>query len=367
MPLVYLVGRRIEGPRLGSCLLLLFVVSPYNALWGTTVSPAALVVLVVFALSFAVQVALDRPSFARLVIVVLLAAALAWTHTWGVALAAAAIAVGVGRLLLRRRVPLRRPGLPKVLTALVVGTIAVVPLLAASSPLLSSDGFGTRPFRPATLLLESLSAFHDGTGVLLYLSLLLVVLGVFGVRRDDWRVDLDLHTVHDARAPALVLVVAMGFVAVAGLASKTTLQPGAVAVFLPLFLVLAALGLSRFSGRALLAVGAGFALLAAVSLGGVAGKTRTEADAVVAALARSARGPATVLVCPAALGPAVARVAPKRDTVLVWPELRAPVPSDALDSRRGTPPAADPARVASLQRHRPGRARSTSSRGPSAA
>jgi Dolichyl-phosphate-mannose-protein mannosyltransferase len=348
VPIVYLVGRRIEGPRLGSCLLLLFVVSPYNALWGTTVSPAALVVLVVFALSLAVQVALDRPSVARLVIVVVLAAALAWTHAWGVALAASAIAVGVGRLLLSRRVPLRRPGLPKVVTALVVGTLAVVPLLVARSPLLSGDGFGTRPFRPATLLLESLTDFHDGTGVLLYLSLLLVVLGVFGVRRDDWRVDLDLHSVRDARPTALVLVVAMGVVSVAGLASKTTLQPGAVAVFLPFFLVLAALGLSRFSGRALLVVGAGFAVIAAISLGGVAGKTRTEAGAVVGAVARSARGPATVVVCPAAIGPAVAR-ASKQDTVLAWPELRPPVPSDALDASRGTPPAADPARVASLQ------------------
>ena len=243
-----------------------------------------------FALSLSVQVALDRPSVWRLLIVVVLAAALVWTHAWGVALIGAAIAVGVARLLWSRRVPLRRPGLPRVLVALVVGCLAVVPLLVAGSPLLGSDGFGTRPFRPATLLLESLTDFHDGTGVLLYLSLLLVVLGVFGVRRDDWRVDLDLHSVRDARAPALVLVVAMGLVSVAGLASKATLQPGAVAVFFPFFVVLAALGLSRFSGRSLLAVGAVFAVLAAVSLGGVAGKTRTEAGAVVDALARSARG-----------------------------------------------------------------------------
>ncbi len=349
VPVAYLVGRRIGGPRLGACLLLLLVLSPYNALWGTTVSPAALVVLVVFALSLSVQAALDHPSVGRLVLVVVAAAALSWTHAWGVALVAAAIAVGVARLLLSRRVPLRRPGLPKVLAALIVGSLAVVPLLIAGSPLLSADGFGTRPFRPATLLLESLTDFHDGTGVLLYLSLLLVVLGVFGVRRDSWRVDLDLHSVADARAPALVLVVGMAFVSVAGLASKATLQAGAVAVFFPLFLVLAALGLSRFSGRSLLSVGAVFALLAAISLGGVAGKTRTEADAVVDALAHRTRGPATVLVCPAAIGPAVARVAPDRFTVLVWPELRAPVPSDALDVTGSAPPGADPARVAALQ------------------
>jgi 4-amino-4-deoxy-L-arabinose transferase-like glycosyltransferase len=349
VPVVYLVGRRLEGPRLATCLLLLFVVSPYNALWGTTVSPAAMVVLLVFALSFAVQVALDRPSIARLGMVVVLAAALAWTHAWGVAVLAAAIAVGLGRWLMSRRHPLRRPGLPKVLAALVIGSLAVLPLLAAGSPLLSSDGFGTRPFRPATLLLEALNDFHDGTGVLLYLSLLLVVLGVFGVRRDGWRVDLDLHTVRDARPAALVLVVAMGFVSIAGLASKTTLQPGAVAAFFPFFLVLAALGLSRFSGRSLLVVGAAFAVIAAIGVGGVTGKTRTEAKGIVDAIARSARGSATVLVCPAALGPGVARVAPKGVTVLTWPELRAPAPSDALDSTRGTPPAADPARVASLQ------------------
>jgi 4-amino-4-deoxy-L-arabinose transferase-like glycosyltransferase len=349
VPLAYLVGRRMDGPRLGSCLLLLFVVSPFNALWGTTVSPAALVVLIVFALTFAVQIALDRPSIWHLAIVVVLAGALVWIHAWGAALVAAALAVGVVRMLLGRRVPLDRPGLVKVVVALAVGSLAVLPLLIAGSPLLSSDGFGTRPFRPATLLLEALDAFHDGTGVLLYFSLLLVVLGVFGVRRDDWRVDLDLRTVRDARPVALVLVVAMGFVAVAGVASKATLQPGAVAAFLPFFLVLAALGLSRFSGRSLLVVGAAFTLLAAVSLGGVADKTRSEAGAVAAALEHATPKPATVLVCPAAIGPAVAHAAPGRFTILTWPELRAPVPSDALDATRPAPAAADAARVAALQ------------------
>jgi 4-amino-4-deoxy-L-arabinose transferase-like glycosyltransferase len=348
VPLVYLVGRRLDGPRLGACLLLLFVVSPYNALWGTTVSPAALVVLVVFALTFAVLVALDRPSIGYLVLVVVLTAALAWTHAWGVALVAAAIVVGIARLLWRR-VPFERPGLVRVVVALVMGSLAVLPLLVARSPLLSSDGFGTRPFRPATLLLEALTDFHDGTGVLLYFSLLLLVLGVFGVRRDDWRVDLDLHTVRDARPVAVVLVVAMGFVSIAGLASKATLQPGAVAALFPFFLVLAAFGLSRFSGRSLFAVGAAFAVLAAISLGGVAGKTRSEAGAIVAALSRSARGPATVLVCPAAIGPAISHAAPGRFTILDWPELRAPVPSDALDATRPAAPAADPSRVAALQ------------------
>jgi hypothetical protein len=236
-----------------------------------------------------------------------------------------------------------------VVIAVAVGSLAVIPLLVAGSPLLGGDGFGTRPFRPATLLLESLTDFHDGTGVLLYTSLLLVVLGVFGVRRTEWRVDLDLRTVPDARAPGLVLGVAMAFVAALGLTSRATLNPGAVAVFLPLFLVLAALGLSRFSGRTLTVVALAFAVLAAVSLGGVAGRTRSEADDVVRPLLRATKGPVTVLVCPAALATAVRHAAPPRVTVLGWPELRAPVPADALDARSGTPGPADASRLAALQ------------------
>jgi hypothetical protein len=333
VPVAYVLGLRLGGRRVALALGIVFVVIPYNVAWATTVEPASLAVLLVFAVGLTLDRAIERPSLERLALVVVATAALAWTHEWAAAFLGAVLIVGGAAVLRRRRrTDDRHDGLGLALVAVLIGALAYVPLLVAKDPILTSEGFGVLRFRPANLLVVSLTAFHGEPAILMLFSVLLVVLGVFGVSRDTWHVRLDLRTVTDARPAALVLVVAMAIVSIVGLISWTRLAAVGAAIFLPMFAVLVALGITRCTGRAMTAVLAIFALLGAIAIGDVLTETRSDARRIVDVIAQTAKGPATVVVCPAAIGPAVAAAVPSDWHVVTWPGLDAPRPADALRS-----------------------------------
>jgi mannosyltransferase len=152
------------------------------------------------------------------------------------------------------------------------------------------------------------------------------------------------------RSPTRWVLVALslGTVVLAGLASLLTSSAVAsryTSVALPAFLALVALGIAVLPGRRARVAVLALCVLAGLGLSAAqAGRPRTQAAEVAAALGSAAPGD-TVVFCPDQLGPSVSRLAPAGLDLVGYPDLR---PADRVDwtdyAERND--AADPALVA---------------------
>jgi len=199
--------------------------------------------------------------------------------------------------------------------ALVVGCLAFVPWLPTF--VFQSRHTGTPWAKPADFaaMVNAVTSFAGGATnqgralALLYFAL--AGLGLFGVARGAFHVDLDLRTRPRARALALVLTGTLAAAVVGGYASGSAFQARyASVVFVPL-VFLVALGLATFADRRIRA-----GVLAATVAFGLAGgvpnvwTSRTQAGEVAATLAQLGRPGDIVAFCPDQLGPAVNRLLP---------------------------------------------------------
>jgi preprotein translocase subunit Sss1 len=338
LPLAYRAGRRVAGPRLGWTTVVVFALSPYFLRYGSETRMYSLLMVLVLAGYLLVTEALERTTALRLVGIAVVVSALLWTHYWSMWLIAAVGLLLVGRLAVQLR---RGEGIERraaaALGAVVVGVIGFVPWL----PTLAYQSVHTgtpwaKPFRPATMLVTSIQDFNGGPysepQVLTFLTVVLVVIGVFGRGIDAWRVELDLHTRREARVPAALLVLTMVLASIAGMITHSAFSPRYAAVFFPFFAILVALGLDHFRGaltrNAVLAV---FLVLSCVGLFVVFRLTRTEAGAVADAIREADAGPALVVTCPDQLGPAVRRAVPARIEVTTYPRFADPHRVDWVD------------------------------------
>ena len=342
LPLVHLAGRRLLGGRVGLLAAVVMALSPYLAGAGAWVGPAPLVVVFVTTGCLLVPAALERPTVPLLIGVAALTAGLLWTHGSAILLV---VAVAVPLVIRGIASPPARRSSLRVLAAMALGCAAFgawVPTLVHQ--VRAGTPWGTT-LRPATVLVTSLVEFSGGLGALLLVVLLLVPLGAFGRTLDERRIELDLRIRGRSGALFGLLVATLGLVAIADLVSRTTFVAGDAALYFPFLVLLVALGLDRFSGAAARsAVLSVFAAAALVGLVDVWNVGPTQAAEVAHAVdERSADG--VVLVCPEALGPAVARALGGRAEVLGWPDLTAPDLVDWAD-HAGRARRADPSAVA---------------------
>ena len=103
--------------------------------------------------------------------------------------------------------------------------------------------------RPTTMVTETLQDVGGGDfaeGVLLGWALFgLFLLGLLATRLDDVRLVLDLRTVPQVRREAAVVGLTVAIAARAGFLTRTTFATRYAAVIFPLFLIVAAVGLTR--------------------------------------------------------------------------------------------------------------------------
>ena len=322
IPVAWVAGRRIGGRALGWMVVVLVTSAPFAIYYGTEVRMYSLVMLLTTCGFIALDRALRRPQPGNLVAVAVLTAALLYTQYWAVYLTASVGVLLLWQGWLRRAEPVRRVGARLSLGALVVGFLAFVPWLPTF--IFQSRHTGTPWAAPANFAatINAITGFTDnqatlsaaGTNpgrLLAVLYLLLAFLGLFGVARDHWHVDLDVRTRPHGRPVAFVVVVTLG-IAIAGglLAGSGFSDRYAAVVFVP-FLLLVALGATTLADVRLRSVILLVAALCGLAVGLQNITTqRTQATSVAAVLATRGKPGDIVAYCPDQLGPAVYRLIP---------------------------------------------------------
>lgn len=329
VPLVWVVARRVGGWRAAAGATALFLVSPFSVRYSTETRMYSLVMFLVVAGWVVLDGALREPrglrgSRWRLVATALITGALVLTQYWCLYLVAVVFAALAWRW--RRTADRAAFG---VLVAVAIGCLAFVPWLG--SFLHQAAHTGTpwgKPSRPTVVVSDTLVDMGgigpEGvvTGLLLAIAF---VLGLFGRAVDATTISLDLRTNGQVRGPALVALVTLAVGMVAGVASRSTYASRYAAVVVPVLLVVAAVGLTRFVSTRVWTVALAVVVLASiVGAAEVTVKDRTQAGAWIAALNASAQPGDVVVFCPDQLGPAGTRRLSPSLTALAYPTLGDP-------------------------------------------
>jgi mannosyltransferase len=354
LPLVWIAANRIGGRRAAWAALTLTAVSPYAVRYSTEARMYALVMVLALAGWLLGSDALERPTWWRLGGVAALSGLLLWTHYWAMWFLGA-----VGLALLVRLWRARRGGRHaeaaatiKVAGAIVVGGLLFLPWVG--SLLYQSAHTGTpwaKPSLPTEVVATSVADFGGGPkgdNLVLGWSLVgLVALGLFGRARSRCSIELDLGTRPEARRPALVIVGTLLLATAAMLATSSAFATRYDAVWFPLFVVLAGLGISRFAGPGFRRTALAFVLLLGV-VGSVRTSfthTRSQARDAAQAIAANGRPGDVVVTCPDQLGPSLARGLPAGFTVGTYPNFAPPQFVDWVDYTKRLE-SASPARTA---------------------
>jgi mannosyltransferase len=320
LPLAWWCGKRSGDARTAWLAVVVLAVNPFAIRYATEARMYGLEILVVFGGILAVRRALERPSGARLLLVVLLAAALAWTHYWALGLLAATVAVLALAAWRATDAATRRAALLAA-AAVAVGTATLVawaatlryqkahtgtPWIAPSAP--------PGPF--ALSILDFAGGDHPEGYLLVYPAVLIAVLGAFGVAARGFVVELDARARTSVRWEALTGALGLGLAATIAWAGHSGFQPRYAAIALPFFVLLLARGIALLDDARLRA-GAVALVVACGVVGGVrnVAENRTQTGDVAAAIRTRARSGDVVVYCPDQLGPATHRLLRRRDLV----------------------------------------------------
>ncbi len=362
LPLVWVAARRLGGRLAAWVALVLLAVCPFAVRYSTETRMYALVMVLALAAWLVGNDALRRPVWWRLVAIALLSAALLWSHYWAMWYLG-----GIAVLLLARAVAahrggdsVRRDATVKVLVAMAAGGLLFLPWIP--SLLFQSAHTGTpwgKPALPTEVTAVSVADIGGGSKgdnlVLGWSLLILALLGLFGRAAGARHIELDVRSRPRERPAALVIVATLLLAMVAMWATHGAFQSRYNAVWFPLFVLLAAVGVTRFSGSAVRR-----GVLVFVLLLGVAGslrtsftRTRSEARKAAHAIVAAGRPGDLVVTCPDQLGPSLARELPAGFRIGTYPKLASPLLIDWVDYKKRVD-AASPARFADMVMERAG-------------
>ena len=333
LPLAWIAGRRIAGLAGARWALVLVALSPYCIRYSTETRMYSLVMVLVLAGYLLLTDALKAPTWPRLVGLAVLSGLLLLTQYWSFWLLTAVVLVLGWRWRGRRD---ERPATLRTILALVAGGVLFLPWLPAF--LYQATHTGTPwadPVRPTMLLemtLQDLGGGEVAEGKLGGAAVLVICLiALFAVRWAGRELVLDMGTAPTVRAEMAVIGLTMAVGCVMGYLTGATYQARYAAVFIPLVLVVAAVGLTRIPGFAQVVAGAIVLVLAIGGIGWVEFYQRTQSEPVAAAVADHAEPGDVVVYCPDQLGPAYSRAMPDDLVELVYPTLAPPDRVDWVD------------------------------------
>ena len=313
VPLAWLAGKRLAGPKAAWAAMLLVVTSPFAVRYDTETRMYSLVALLTVLGFLALDRALRSPRPGNLVAVGAVSGLLLYTHYWSIYLLVTvllwlAFEAWWGR-------PAWRHGARSALVATLVGCLTFLPWLPTF--VFQSQHTGTPWATPATFaaMVSAVASFAGGSTsqgrALALLFFALVGLGLFGLATDRLHIDLDIRTRPLGRPLAVVVTGTLLAAIIGGLATNSAFDARyASVVFIPLILMVA-LGMTVFRDRH---VRIGMLALAVVL--GVAASVpnvvtnRTQAGEVARAIAAGGQPGDVVAYCPDQLGPAVDRLLP---------------------------------------------------------
>lgn len=325
LPVVWLVGDRLGGRGAAWGAAFVLAVNPFAIRYATESRMYALVALEAALGLLAALRAVERPSLGRLAWVSVAAAAVLYTHYWGLYLLVACGLV----LLVRAWKAHSSPAAPeggrprwrdrlmgpdgRVLAALAVGGAAWAPWVPVFLEQAAHTGTPwATPVGPSaliTVLGEFGGGNSEGGRVLSLLLATLVLLGLLGRSLGGSRVELDLRG-RPAGRPLFAIFLGCPAIAVLlGLASGSAFVGRYTSVVLPFFAVLAGLGVAAVGDRRRMAVTlAAVALIGLALAGQNAFRNRTQTGALAGYVATAARPGDVVAFCPDQLGPATLRL-----------------------------------------------------------
>jgi hypothetical protein len=320
LPMVWVAGRRFGGRTVAWVATLLVATAPFAVYYATESRMYALVMFLTAGLVVALEGVLRRPGPLNLLGLGLCTAALLYSQYWSLYLVAT-----VGIWLLWR--VWRHPGESRHrallgLAALAVGALAFVPWLPTFA--FQSAHTGTPWAKPPNFaaIINAVTGFTDNQAttsaagsnqgrLLALFYFVLGFLGLFGLAKDRFHIDLDIRTRPEARSMAWVVVGTLAIAVTGGILTGSAFSVRyASVVFVPLILLVSLGSLALIDVRIHTVV---LAVAAAAGLAGAAQNVvtkRTEAPAVAAALAAHARPGDVIGICPDQLGPEVARLLP---------------------------------------------------------
>ena len=336
LPFMWAAGRRLGGERTAWAALLLLATNPFAISYATDTRMYSLMMLLVVLGYLAVARVLERTTRGRLVALGAVTAALLYTHYWALYVVASTAAWLVFKIWRARRTsdPEAR-GYRAAFGAVVIGVVCWLPC----APLFVYQTLHTgTPWTGAAGPADALTIFQDFSGygpwamLLMFWLFALVVLGIFGrpsrlvgppgrlsgapaagdADREipaRYQITLDLRTRAEARPVVVVLLGTLGIAVAGGALANAAFVARYTSVIFPLFVLLAALGLTVFADRRMVAGMLGVACLAGVLTGyGNNQQQRTQAVQVAAVLNVQAQPGDEVVYCPDQLGPAVNRL-----------------------------------------------------------
>lgn len=335
LPLAWEAGRRRAGTVGGLCVLGLTAITPWAVRYATEARMYALLLTLVFAAWLLADDLLDRRDRLRWVALVVVTGGAVLSHYWVLHLGIAA----VGLLALRwwRGDAEQRAGSIRVASALAVGSLAFIPWLPSFFDQLTSTGTPwASAGRPTGAVVELLGGLGGGAkypeAVLFGFALLvLVAAGITVVSQGSRALLVDLRTVPGVRPEVVVAVAAMSVGLVAGQLGDAVFVARYAAVFLPMLLIAAGVGLARMPApmvRRVVAVG--MVGLSAVGLGANVIEERTMGEVFATTIAAEAGPDDVVAICPDQLGPATLRSLPETIDAIGLPALERP---DRIDWR----------------------------------
>jgi mannosyltransferase len=327
LPLVWIIGRRRGGSLLAWVAVAVVALSPFAVRYSDEARMYSMVMFLVLAGWLLLDDILvrGRATILRFVGLVLVAAALLYTHYWSLWLLAAVGLVMIRQIWRSADAAARRPYLGVVL-ALVVAGITFVPWLPTM--LYQSAHTGTpwaSPMRPSSALSVTFADFAAGNygeqSLIAGLLLVATLLGVFGFVIDRSTTGIDVRTRPQFRVETLIA--AMTFVIGVGV---SFILRGAYAsryasVIFPLVAMLAAAGLTRFGARWVrFGVITGMCVLLAFGALWNIRSTRTQMHELADKVAASSAAGDIVVFCPDQLGPSGSRVMPDNLTLVSYPD-----------------------------------------------
>ncbi len=318
LPVVWIVGRRLGGRSVAWVLLVAVASAPFAIYYATEARMYSLVMFLTACGLWALSRVLEKARPGNVVALAVVTAALLYTQYWALYLVGS---IGLWLLWqLWRGRPEWRSNARWALGAIVVGCLAFIPWVPTflyQSRYTGTPWAGTPTY---AAIINAITGFTDNQasnavtgsnqGRLLALGYFaLAGLGLFGVARGRWHIDLDIRTRPQGRGLAFAVVVTLAAAITGGILSQSAFSARyAAVVFIPL-LALLALGTLTFADARLRLV-----VVAVVAVAGVASSIpnittqRTQAPAVAATLAAHARPGDIVAYCPDQLGPAVYRL-----------------------------------------------------------
>ncbi len=315
LPATWCAARRLGGRSAAWLAVVLFSVMPFAVRYSSENRMYSLMMLLCALAWLALDRLLQAPSLRRAAPLALLTGLMLWTHYWALWLGAAT-AVGLGVRWIGARRQGRAPeagGALWALGALAAGFLTFLPWV----PTLLYQGAHTGtpwaarswPTTVVAVTIQDLGGGGKADAQLFGWSMVIAAtLGVLATAIDRRRILVDVRGAQEPRRVAVVALGTLALATVVGVVTNSAFQARYNAAWMPLWVVLAGLGLLRLRGPVLRRV-----VLAVIVVLAVPGSVRAVVEArsqsreIAHSLARHARSGDAVVLCPDQLGPSLLR------------------------------------------------------------